>query len=141
MGSLKEELGARLEEAFPGKVIHGATVTTVHLDETDTPEAIGKKARRMAREPEADEPLPLGDTRSSRGADDRLRLYIERVESLHEDAKAIADDVKDVFTEIKSAGYDVKAVREVVRLRKMDADERRQFQGVLDTYLSALGLA
>lgn len=101
---------------------------------------VGSK-RRMAREPEADAPLPLGDTRSSRGADDRLRLYIERVERLAEEAKGIADDIKDVFSEVKSAGYDVKAVREVVRLRKMDADARRQFQGVLDTYLCALGLA
>lgn len=73
--------------------------------------------------------------------DDRLRLLIERVERLSEEKQGIADDIKDVYAEAKAVGYDTKAIREVVRLRKMKPDDRREMQAVLDTYMCALGLA
>jgi len=74
------------------------------------------------------------------GADDRLRLLIERVERLEEEKKAIADDVKDVFAEAKAVGYDVKTMRKIIALRKMKPDDRREQQMILETYANALGL-
>ena len=73
--------------------------------------------------------------------DDRLRLLIERVERLNEEIKGIQEDRKDVFGEMKAVGFDVKAVKEVIRLRKMKPDDRAEMQAVLDTYMAALGLA
>mgnify|MGYP003654823412 CR=1 FL=1 len=72
--------------------------------------------------------------------DDRLRLLVERVERLNEEAKGIADDVKDVYGEAKSVGYDVKIMRQIVRLRKMSADDRHEMEAILDVYKRALGL-
>lgn len=71
---------------------------------------------------------------------DRLRLLIERVERLAEEAKGIADDIKDVYLEAKSVGYDVKIMRQLVRLRKMTREDRQEMQALLDTYMAALGL-
>lgn len=73
-------------------------------------------------------------------ADDRLRLFIERIERLKEEQKGIADDVKDVFTEAKAVGYDTKIMREIIRLRKMNPEDRQHFDSVLDTYRIALGM-
>jgi uncharacterized protein (UPF0335 family) len=72
--------------------------------------------------------------------DDRLRLLIERVERLEEEKKGIADDVRDVYAEAKSNGYDPKIMRMVVRLRKMKPDDRAEMEAILDTYKAALGL-
>ncbi|MFT4056736.1 MAG: DUF2312 domain-containing protein [Novosphingobium sp.] len=72
--------------------------------------------------------------------DDRLRLLIERIERLAEEGKGIADDIKDVYAEAKAVGYDVKIMRQIVRLRKMKPDDRREMESILDLYKSALGL-
>lgn len=72
--------------------------------------------------------------------DDRLRLLIERIERLEEEKKGISDDIKDVYNEGKAVGYDTKMMREIVRLRKMDADDRREMEAILDLYKAALGL-
>ena len=72
--------------------------------------------------------------------DDRLRLLIERVERLEEEKKGVADDIKDVYAEAKAVGYDVKIMRQIVRLRKMNPDDRAEMEAVLDTYKAALGL-
>ena len=72
--------------------------------------------------------------------DDRLRLLIERVERLEEEKKGIADDIKDVFLEAKAVGYDVKIMKQVIRLRKMHDDDRREMETILDLYKSALGM-
>ena len=74
-------------------------------------------------------------------SDDRLRLLIERVERLEEEKKGIADDIRDVYSEAKSNGYDAKIMRQIVRLRKMTNDDRAEMEAVLETYKSALGLA
>jgi uncharacterized protein (UPF0335 family) len=73
--------------------------------------------------------------------DDRLRLLIERIERLEEEKKGIGDDIKDVYSEAKSAGYDAKIMRQIVRLRKMKPDDRREMDMLLDTYKAALGIA
>jgi uncharacterized protein (UPF0335 family) len=74
-------------------------------------------------------------------AADELRLLIERIERLEEEKKAMAQDISDVYAEAKSRGYDGKAMREVVRLRKLDNNTRQEAEAILDTYKAALGLA
>ena len=73
--------------------------------------------------------------------DDRLRLLIERIERLEEEKKGIADDIRDVYAEVKAVGYDAKIVRQIVRLRKMKPDDRAEMETILETYKAALGLA
>jgi uncharacterized protein (UPF0335 family) len=73
-------------------------------------------------------------------AADELRLLVERVERLEEEKKAIADDVKDVYAEAKARGYDTKAVRTIVRLRKMETNDRQEAEAILNTYMAALGM-
>lgn len=72
--------------------------------------------------------------------DDRLRLLIERVERLEEEKKGISDDIKDVYLEAKAVGYDVGIMRQIVRLRKMNPEDRAEMNMLLDVYKSALGL-
>jgi uncharacterized protein (UPF0335 family) len=76
-----------------------------------------------------------------RFAKDHLKAFVERVERLEEEKKAISDDIRDVYGEAKANGFDTKALRAIVRLRKQDADERREHEAILDTYLHALGMA
>ena len=73
-------------------------------------------------------------------AKDQLRAFIERVERLEEEKKALSDDIRDVYAEAKGNGYDVKALRTIVRLRKLDADERKEQETILETYMHALGM-
>lgn len=73
-------------------------------------------------------------------AADELRLLIERIERLEEEKKAIADDVKDVYSEAKSRGYDTKTIRAIVRLRKMENHDRQEAEALLETYKAALGI-
>lgn len=72
-------------------------------------------------------------------AADRLRSFIERVERLEEDKAAVMNDIKEVFAEAKGEGYDVKTLRKVVRLRKLDRAERQEQEAMLELYLAALG--
>ncbi len=72
--------------------------------------------------------------------DDRLRLLIERVERLEEEKKGISDDIRDVYAEAKAVGYDAKIMRQIVRLRKMKPDDRREMETILDVYKAALGI-
>lgn len=72
---------------------------------------------------------------------EQLRLFIERVERLEEEEKGIRDDKRDVYSEMKSNGYDVKIVRQIVRLRKMETHDRQEMEALLDTYKSALGIS
>ncbi len=73
-------------------------------------------------------------------AADQLRLLIERIERLEEEKKGIADDIKDVYGEAKSTGFDVKTIRAIVRLRKMEKHHRDEAEAILETYKSALGM-
>jgi uncharacterized protein (UPF0335 family) len=74
-------------------------------------------------------------------AKDQLKAFVERIERLEEEKKATSDDIRDVYAEAKGTGFDTKALRSIVRLCKLDTDERREQQEVLDTYLHALGMA
>ncbi|WP_137864390.1 MULTISPECIES: DUF2312 domain-containing protein [unclassified Sphingomonas] len=71
---------------------------------------------------------------------EQLRLFIERVERLEEEKKGIADDIKDVYAEAKSTGFDVKTMRSIVRLRKMEKHHRDEAEMLLETYKQALGI-
>jgi len=73
-------------------------------------------------------------------AADQLRLFVERVERLEDEKKGISDDIKDVYAEMKSNGFDVKTVRACVKLRKMEKHHRDEAEMLLDTYKAALGL-
>ena len=74
-------------------------------------------------------------------SDEQLRLFIERIERLEEEKKGIADDIRDVFLEAKSQGYDPKIMRQIVRLRKMPVHDRKEMEAILDVYKSALGIS
>ncbi len=71
---------------------------------------------------------------------DQLRSIIERVEKLEEEKAALAADIREIFAEAKGNGFDTKAIRQVIKLRKMEASERQEQEAVLDTYLHALGM-
>jgi len=74
-------------------------------------------------------------------ASGQLRAFIERIERLEEEKQTIADDIKEVFAEAKGTGFDVKAMRTIIRMRKKDAAERQEEEAILDLYLNALGMA
>ncbi|HEY0311094.1 MAG TPA: DUF2312 domain-containing protein [Allosphingosinicella sp.] len=73
-------------------------------------------------------------------AADELRLLIERAERLEEEKKAIADDIKDVMAEAKARGYDTKAIRTIMRIRKKKKEEFQEEEAILETYMAALGM-
>lgn len=76
----------------------------------------------------------------SQSAKDQLRSYVERIERLEEEKAALASDIKDLFAQAKSSGYDTKALRKVIKLRKQEASERQTEEAVLATYMHALGM-
>ena len=71
---------------------------------------------------------------------EQLKLFIERIETLEEEKRGFADDIRDVYAEAKANGYDVKIMRAIVRLRRLDANARAEMDGLLETYRSALNL-
>ena len=81
----------------------------------------------------------MADTKTS-FAQGQLRGLVERIERLEEEKKTIAADIKEVYAEAKGNGFDAKALRTIVRMRKMDSDERREQEEILETYLHALGM-
>ena len=74
-------------------------------------------------------------------AGDQLRAFIERIEAIEEDIKGLTEDKKEVYAEAKSNGFDVKIMKEVIRLRKQDEKERDEKESLLDVYLHALETA
>jgi len=70
----------------------------------------------------------------------QLRQYIERIETLEEEKKGIADDIKDVYAEAKATGFDIKTMKTLVRLRKMETAARQEAEALLETYKAALGI-
>ncbi len=71
-------------------------------------------------------------------AGDRLRSFVERIERLEEEIKGLSDDKKDIFAEAKGEGFDVKILREVIRIRKQDQKDRDERDSLLDIYLHAI---
>jgi uncharacterized protein (UPF0335 family) len=80
------------------------------------------------------------DQPATRFAKDQLKAFVERIERLEEEKKANSDDIRDIYAEAKGTGYDVKALRTIVRLRKQDVEERKEQEAVLETYMHALGM-
>lgn len=73
-------------------------------------------------------------------AKEQLRAIVERIERLEEEKKTLSDDVRDVYVEAKGNGYDVKALKTIVRLRKQDTHEREEQEAILETYMHAMGM-
>lgn len=73
-------------------------------------------------------------------AGDRLRSFVERIERLEEEKAALAADIREVYSEAKGTGFDVKILRQIIRLRKMDVSERQEQEEVLDVYKRALDM-
>ena len=74
-------------------------------------------------------------------AQDQLRAFIERIERMEEEKKAIADDIKEIYAEAKGNGFDTKVLRQIIRIRKQDASERMEQEALLELYMAALGMA
>lgn len=73
-------------------------------------------------------------------AKNALKAFVERIERLDEEKKGISDDIKEIYAEAKGNGFDAKALRTLIRLRKMDTDERKESEAILETYMLALGM-
>lgn len=82
----------------------------------------------------------MSGTTTKNIAGENLKAFVERIERLAEEKQAIADDIRDIYAEAKGVGFDVKALRAVVKIRKQDADARKEQQAILDTYCHALGI-
>ena len=74
-------------------------------------------------------------------ASERLRTIIERIERLEEEKAALAEDIREIFSEAKAASFDVKIVRQVIRLRKLDSSDRQEQEAILDLYKRALDMS
>lgn len=74
-------------------------------------------------------------------AQDQLRAFVERIERMEEEKKAIADDIKEIYAEAKGNGFDTKVLRQVIRIRKQDRSERLEQEAILELYMAALGMA
>ena len=84
----------------------------------------------------------MADTVSSDSvAQDQLRAFIERIERMEEEKKAISDDIKEIDAEAKGNGFDTKVLRQIIRIRKQDANERMEQEALLELYMAALGMA
>jgi uncharacterized protein (UPF0335 family) len=73
-------------------------------------------------------------------AGERLKSFIERIERLEEEKRALAADIKEVYSEAKGAGFDIRTMREIIRIRRMDEDDFDEREALLDTYKRALGM-
>jgi uncharacterized protein (UPF0335 family) len=73
-------------------------------------------------------------------AGSELKQFVERIEKLEEEKKAIGDDIRDVYAELKGRGYDSKAIRQIIKIRKQDHAERKEMEAILDLYMQALNM-
>jgi uncharacterized protein (UPF0335 family) len=96
------------------------------------PEVAAARASRERQAAEADMGIPISA--------ERLRSLVERIERLEEERKALGADIKDIFSEAKSAGFDVKVMRQLIRLRKQEPAEVDEQESLLDVYRRALGM-
>jgi uncharacterized protein (UPF0335 family) len=74
-------------------------------------------------------------------AQDQLRAFVERIERMEEEKKAIAEDIKEIYAEAKGNGFDTKVLRQVIKIRKQDRSERLEQEAILELYMAALGMA
>lgn len=129
--SLKEAIAGELQKA-------GAVRKPGSSNEWTMPSKDGVTATvDLDPAPSAKEEKPVAEATV---AADQLRLFLERIERLEEEKKAMADDVRDVFAEAKANGYDTATMRRVLRLRKMESHTLQEAAALLETYASAVGL-
>lgn len=83
----------------------------------------------------------IGHNSATQFAREQLKAIVERIEQMEGQKAEVSSDIRDVFAEAKGSGFDVKALRTIIRLRKQDADTRREAEAILETYLHALGMA
>jgi uncharacterized protein (UPF0335 family) len=88
----------------------------------------------------ATDTAPTSDTKVGGIAGDRLRSLIERIERLEEERKALGNDIKDIYGEAKSAGFDVKVLRQLIRIRKQEPADVEEQETLLDLYKRAIGM-
>jgi uncharacterized protein (UPF0335 family) len=74
-------------------------------------------------------------------AQDQIRAFVERIERMEEEKRAIAEDIREIYAEAKGNGFDIKVLRQIVRIRKQDAGERAEQEALLELYMTALGMA
>lgn len=94
----------------------------------------------MAEQQEAFSRTEMGAEKAQTVAADQLKSFVERIERLEDEKQTIADDIKDVYAEAKGNGFDVKILRQVIRIRKQSKAEREEMEAILDLYLQALGM-
>jgi len=92
--------------------------------------------RRWRRPPRPGDPIK---TNGESGAE-QLRLFLERLERLHDDKQGIADDIKDVLAEAKGTGFDARTINTILKLRRMESHHREEADVLLETYLVSLGM-
>lgn len=110
------------------------------LQAVDTEQMIDDEAQRVEGEKAAAPTLELEAQDVGGVAGQRLRSFIERIERLEEEKAALAEDIKEVYAELKGVGFDAKATRKIVSLRKIDAEKRREEEATLELYKSAIGM-
>jgi uncharacterized protein (UPF0335 family) len=98
-------------------------------------------ARAHDHDEDESQAQPGGEARDVGGvAGKRLRAVIERIETLEEEKKALAEDIKEVYAEAKGVGFDVKTIRKIITLRRLDTEKRREADELLDLYKAAIGM-
>lgn len=95
---------------------------------------------RMGHNSGAKPRIKKPDPTSEAPAADELKQFVERIERLEEEKKAVGGDIKDVYAELKARGFDTKAVRKIIQIRGMDAQERQEQEAILELYMQTLGL-
>ncbi len=91
--------------------------------------------------PDAPDAAETASSNSLNVTGERLRSFIERVERMEEEKAVLMEDIKEIFAEAKGEGFDVKIMRQIIRIRKMDAADRQEAEAILETYMAALGMA
>ncbi len=117
---------------------------TEHSAKSKAQKAAARKATKKPKSGEEDEmlaPEETGEATVNSIASGQLRAFVERIERLEEDKQAIGDDIKLVYAEMKATGFDTKAMRAIVRLRKKDQATRQEEEAMVDLYKAALGMA
>jgi uncharacterized protein (UPF0335 family) len=130
-----------VEEALPEGSV-GGTESRIREGSEDSqliaaPPVAGRSKPALGSAPFRHEEQAMSKTGFAK---EHLKSFIERIERLEEEKAALAADIREVYSEAKGTGFDVKIMRQVVRLRKLDTADRQEQDAILDLYLSALGM-
>jgi len=127
-----------VQESVESVKKHGGKVG---MKEQDADNMIEQGAARAEEEQKANPPIPGIGHNTGEVSGTRLKSFIERIERLEEEKKAIAEDVKDVYGEAKATGFDPKIMRKIVALRKQNLEKRREEKELIELYQAAIGMA